>query len=46
MVAEAQLYRRVLKAVASEEDIGDLTTLEDEASVDEVKKAYQGLKKR
>ena len=37
--------RRVLKAVASESQIGDLTTLEDEASVDEVKKAYEQLKK-
>ena len=37
--------RRVLRAVASDTDIGDVTTLEDEASVDEVKKAYDELKK-
>lgn len=40
-----KIMRRVLKAVASESQIGDLTTLEDEASVDEVKKAYEQLKK-
>jgi len=40
-----KIMRRVLKAVASESQIGDLTTLEDEASVDEVKKAYEELKK-
>lgn len=37
--------RRVLKAVATGASIGDLTTLEDEASVAEVTKAYQELKK-
>ena len=37
--------RRVLKAVATDASIGDLTTLEDEASVEEVVKAYQELKK-
>ena len=40
-----KIMRRVLKAVASETKIGDLSTLEDEASVDEVKKAYEELKK-
>ncbi len=36
--------RRVLKAVASGQSLGDLTTLEDEASVEEVKRAYEKLK--
>ena len=31
--------RRILKAVASGGEVGDLTTLEDEACVDEVRKA-------
>ena len=38
-----KIMRRVLKAVASGEDIGDVSTLENEASVEEVKKAYQSL---
>jgi acetyl-CoA synthetase len=37
--------RRVLKAVASEVDIGDVSTLEDGTSVDEAKAAYEDLKK-
>ena len=40
-----KIMRRVLKAVATGASIGDLTTLEDEASVEEVVKAYQELKK-
>ena len=40
-----KIMRRVLKAVASEQSLGDLTTLEDEASVEEVKKAYESLKR-
>jgi len=40
-----KIMRRVLKAVACGESCGDLTTLEDEASVDEVKRAYESLKK-
>ena len=40
-----KIMRRVLKAVASGTNIGDLTTLEDQTSVDEVKKAYEELKK-
>ena len=40
-----KIMRRVLKAVASDTDIGDVTTLEDEASVSEVKKAYEEFKK-
>jgi len=41
----AKIMRRVLRAVASDVPIGDLTTLEDEASVDEVKRAYEELKR-
>ncbi|MFC2048015.1 acetate--CoA ligase [Chloroflexota bacterium] len=40
-----KIMRRILKAVATGASIGDLTTLEDEASVEEVVKAYQELKK-
>ncbi len=40
-----KIMRRVLKAVASGQSLGDLTTLEDEASVDELKKAYESLRK-
>jgi len=40
-----KIMRRVLKAVASGQSLGDLTTLEDEASVDELKTAYEHLKK-
>jgi acetyl-CoA synthetase len=36
----AKIMRRVVQAVATSRPIGDVTTLEDEASVDEVKKAY------
>jgi acetyl-CoA synthetase len=39
-----KIMRRVLRAVANNADIGDLTTLEDEASVDEVIKSYHELK--
>ncbi|GAI91303.1 unnamed protein product, partial [marine sediment metagenome] len=40
-----KIMRRVLKAVANDATIGDLTTLEDEASVEEIVSAYQELKK-
>jgi acetyl-CoA synthetase len=40
-----KIMRRVLKAVASGAKIGDLTTLEDETSVEEVVRSYQELKK-
>ena len=40
-----KIMRRVLKAVANGATIGDLTTLEDEASVEEIVRAYQDLKK-
>jgi len=38
------VMRRVLKAVANNTSIGDLTALEDESSVEEIIKAYQELK--
>ncbi len=41
-----KIMRRVLKAVASGTNLGDLTTLEDEASVEEVKKAFEELQKK
>ena len=37
--------RRVLRSVAIDEPIGDVTTLEDESSVDEVRRAYETLKR-
>jgi acetyl-CoA synthetase len=40
-----KIMRRVLKAVATEVPIGDVTTLEDGASVSEVQEAYEALKK-
>ena len=40
-----KIMRRVLRSVASSEAIGDVSTLEDEASVDEVKRAYEALKR-
>ncbi|MBI4331775.1 MAG: acetate--CoA ligase [Chloroflexi bacterium] len=40
-----KIMRRVLKAIAMGVAVGDLSTLEDAASVDEVKKAYEELKK-
>jgi acetyl-CoA synthetase len=39
-----KIMRRILKAVATDTKIGDLTTLEDETSVQEVIKGYQELK--
>ena len=40
-----KIMRRILKAVATDANIGDLTTLEDETSVEEVLHSYQELKK-
>ncbi|MFP3202035.1 MAG: acetate--CoA ligase [Sulfolobus sp.] len=40
-----KIMRRVIRAVLTKQPIGDLTTLEDEASVEEVKKAYEELSK-
>ena len=40
-----KIMRRLLKAVATGAPIGDATTLEDGASIDEVRTAYEALKK-
>jgi len=40
-----KIMRRVVKAVAIGGNVGDVTTLEDEASVDEVKRAIEELMK-
>jgi acetyl-CoA synthetase len=36
--------RRVVRAVLVGSDVGDVSTLEDEASVEEVRRAYAELK--
>jgi len=41
-----KVLRRVLKAIATDSPIGDLTTLEDKASVEEIARSYQELKKQ
>jgi len=38
-----KIMRRLIKAVAENRPLGDVATLEDEASVDEVKTAYESL---
>lgn len=38
-----KIMRRVLKAVASGQSVGDLSTLENEASVEEIKTAFESL---
>jgi acetyl-CoA synthetase len=40
-----KIMRRVVGAVAQEKPIGDVTTLEDETSVEEAKRAYEELRK-
>ncbi len=40
-----KIMRRVLKALVSDMPIGDVTTLEDEASIEEAKQAYEEFKK-
>jgi len=40
-----KIMRRVLRAVISGKELGDLSTLEDEASVEEVKRAVEQLRK-
>ncbi|MGQ9623847.1 MAG: acetate--CoA ligase [Candidatus Bathycorpusculaceae bacterium] len=40
-----KIMRRVLRAVVSGTSIGDVTTLEDEASVEEAKQVYEEFKK-
>jgi len=39
-----KIMRRLLKAIANGEQIGDVSTLEDEASVEEVKTAFSEMK--
>jgi acetyl-CoA synthetase len=39
-----KVMRRVLKAVANDKEVGDLTTLEDKSSVEEVIRVYRELK--
>ena len=39
-----KIMRRLLKAIAQDEKIGDVSTIEDEASVDEIKAALAELK--
>ena len=40
-----KIMRRLLKSIASGDKIGDVTTLEDGAAIDEVKQAHEDLKK-
>ncbi len=40
-----KIMRRLLKSILTEKEIGDISTLEEEASVEEVRKAYEELKK-
>jgi acetyl-CoA synthetase len=40
-----KIMRRLLKSIASGDEVGDITTLEDGAAIDEVKQAYEDLKK-
>jgi acetyl-CoA synthetase len=40
-----KIMRRVLKALVSDMPIGDVTTIEDEASIEEAKQAYEEFKK-
>ncbi len=40
-----KIMRRVLKALVSDKPIGDVTTLEDKASVEEAKRAYEEFKR-
>ena len=41
-----KVMRRVLKAIATDSPVGDLSTLEDKASVDDVVKSYQASQKK
>ena len=38
--------RRIVKAIASGKTVGDITTIEEEASVDEIRNALDSLKKK
>ena len=39
-----KIMRRILRAIVQDKPIGDITTLEDEASVEEIKTAYEEFK--
>jgi acetyl-CoA synthetase len=39
-----KIMRRLLKSVLTNKELGDITTLEEEASIEEIKKAYHELK--
>ena len=41
-----KIMRRIVKAIASGKTVGDITTIEEEASVDEIRAALDGLKKK
>ncbi len=41
-----KIMRRLLKSIVNNTGIGDVTTLEDEAAVDEVKAAYEELRRQ
>jgi acetyl-CoA synthetase len=41
----AKIMRRLVRAVVLGSPVGDVTTLEDEASVDEIRRAYEELKR-
>jgi acetyl-CoA synthetase len=40
-----KIMRRIMKALALGKPMGDITTLEDEAAVEEVKAAYEALQR-
>jgi acetyl-CoA synthetase len=40
-----KIMRRILKAIVQDKPVGDVTTLEDEASVEEIKMAYEEFKR-
>ena len=39
-----KIMRRVIRSVANHESVGDLTTLDDEATVEEVRRAFEDLR--
>ena len=41
-----KIMRRVLKAILMDKPIGDVSTLEDEASVEKVKREYEKFKRQ
>ncbi len=41
-----KIMRRIVKAIASGKTVGDITTIEEEASVDEIRDALDSLKKK